>query len=154
MANIVFFEKNGCINNNKQKELLRLAGHTVTAVNLLKHRWDYEQLVDFFQGLPIPFWFNPMAPDIRDGHIDPTLITEAEALQLLISNPLLIRRPLMQIGASKIVGFDIDKLSELIELDPLTDIEHGLELKQSDFAACPAKQSSKIKCSSTPLSPK
>lgn len=153
MAKIIFFEKNGCINNNKQKELLRLAGHSITAVDLLRHTWDYDQLVDFFQGLPVPTWFNPMAPDIRDGVIDPKALTEAEALQLLLHKPLLIRRPLLQIGASKIVGFDIDTLSELIEIEPLSDVQHGLDLKQSDFTACPAKQSSKIKCSSTPACP-
>lgn len=153
MAKIIFFEKNGCINNNKQKELLGLAGHSVTAINLLTHHWDYDQLVGFFQGLPVSTWFNPMAPDIRDGRIDPNTLTEAEALQLLMHKPLLIRRPLLQIGASRIVGFDIDKLSELIELEPLNDVQRGLDLIQSDFAACPARQSSKIKCNSTPPCP-
>ncbi len=153
MAKIIFFEKTGCINNNKQKELLRLAGHTVTAVNLLTHRWDYEQLVDFFQNYPVPSWFNVMAPEIRDGLIDPKMLTEAEAMQLLIQNPLLIRRPLMQIGSSNIVGFDVEKLSELIELAPVKNIAQGLDLIQSDFGTCPAKQSTKIICDSTPSCP-
>lgn len=153
MANIIFFEKTGCINNNKQKELLRLAGHTVTAVNLLTHKWDYEQFVSFFQHQPVATWFNPMAPEIRDGLIEPDTLTEAEAMQLMLLKPILIRRPLMQIGASSNVGFDVEILSELIDLAPVNDIPLGLDLIQSDFGTCPAKQSAKIVCTSTPACP-
>jgi len=150
MTKIIFFEKTGCINNKKQKELLTLAGHTVTSVDLIKHEWDYEQLVSFFSGVPVKEWFNPMAPEIRDGKIDPEAMTEAEAMQLLMSKHILIRRPLMQIGSTNIVGFNVEKLSELISLVPVKDVSKALNLIQSDFSTCPAKEARNVKCTSEP----
>lgn len=40
MTEIIFFEKTGCVNNTKQKELLSLAGHKVIPIDILKHNWN------------------------------------------------------------------------------------------------------------------
>lgn len=150
MAKIIFFEKPGCINNTKQKELLTLAGHHVTAVNILKHKWDYEQLTEFFNGNTQSQWFNKNAPMIKNGFIDPQSMTDAELLQKMLENPLLINRPLMQIGKEKIVGFDLEKLATVISLTPISNISRGLNLMQSDFANCPITESKMLECSSEP----
>ena len=74
MARIVFYEKPGCINNVRQKKLLRQAGHTIVARNLLSENWsaDASQLQAFFAGKPVSEWFNRSAPAIKQGLISIT----------------------------------------------------------------------------------
>ena len=69
-------------------------------------------------------WFNPAAPAIKNGEIFPETLDEASAMELLMSNPILIRRPLMVIGSEKLCGFDADKVSEILEriVEPMPKI--------------------------------
>jgi nitrogenase-associated protein len=53
-------------------------------------------------------WFNRAAPRIKSGEVRPETLDSYAALDLLLQDPLLIRRPLMQrtdTGARH-VGFD------------------------------------------------
>lgn len=106
MATVVFYEKPGCANNTRQKVLLAAAGHTVWAKNLLMERWTAARLRPFFGNLPVAQWFNPSAPRVRDGEVDPARLTETEALLLMMADPLLIRRPLMEVDGECRTGFD------------------------------------------------
>ncbi len=106
MATVTFYEKPGCINNTRQKKLLVVAGHQVVALNLLTERWQPERLRPFFGKLAVRNWFNNSAPAIKQGEIEPENLTEQEALALMVKNPILIRRPLMQVGDSLMAGFD------------------------------------------------
>ncbi len=53
MVTVLFYEKPGCINNTKQKVLLKAAGHEVQAHNLLTEPWTAESLRPFFGALPV-----------------------------------------------------------------------------------------------------
>jgi len=106
MSEVIFFEKPGCINNTRQKALLATAGHRVVAYNLLSERWTAKALRPFFGTLPVAKWFNPTAPAIKDGRVVPEKLNEAQALALMLEDPLLIRRPLMQVGWRRMAGFD------------------------------------------------
>lgn len=68
MAKITFYEKPGCGNNTRQKALLIDAGHEVIARNLLTEPWTAEQLLVFFNGLPVAEWFNRAASQIGRNH--------------------------------------------------------------------------------------
>lgn len=106
MATVTFYEKPGCANNTKQKILLAAAGHTVWARNLLTERWTAARLRPFFGDLPVAEWFNLSAPRVREGALDYERVTETEALVLMLADPLLIRRPLMEVDGDCRVGFD------------------------------------------------
>ena len=140
MATVVFYEKPGCINNTKQKTLLALAGHTVDARNLLSHPWTESELISFFGDMEVPRWFNPNAPDVYNGIIDPQSYTRKSALKALIENPLLIKRPLLIIGDRSLVGFDKDLLESLIGLsqNPAPETE---TLMRENLSDCPKKAS-------------
>ena len=129
MAKVIFYEKPGCINNAKQKALLWAAGHDVTAYNLLKTPWTVVSLRPFFGNLPVTEWFNKTAPLIKSGEVVPENLDEATALELMIQYPLLIRRPLIQVGDVCRVGFDRDKIDAWIGLASPKIIE--------DFESCP-----------------
>ena len=116
MVMVIFFEKPGCINGARQKSLLRKAGHNLDVRNLLEEPWTAETLRPFFGRLPVSAWFNVTAPRIKSGEVDPEVLDEKQALDLMISDPVLIRRPLMQVGDQRRVGFDIAEVDAWIGL--------------------------------------
>lgn len=116
MAHVVFHEKPGCRNNTKQKALLQAAGHTVEARNLLTEPWTAEGLRAYFADRPVAEWFNKAAPAIKDGAVHPDRCTPEEALRLMQTDPLLIRRPLMEVEGDKRAGFDMAAVDAWIGL--------------------------------------
>ena len=128
MATVFFYEKPGCVNNTRQKKLLVAAGHQVIARNLLTENWTTERLRSFFSVLPVRDWFNYSAPAIKLGEINPENMSEQEALAVLVDNPLLIRRPLMQVDDSLMAGFNQDAVHNWIGLTGSSN--------QSDLESC------------------
>jgi nitrogenase-associated protein len=106
MATVIFYEKPGCAGNARQKRLLIDAGHEVEPRNLLTEPWTAQSLRPFFGDRPVADWFNKAAPAVKSGEIDPGSFDEDSALEALIATPLLIRRPLMQVGDRRETGFE------------------------------------------------
>jgi len=129
MATITFYEKPGCKGNLRQKALLVAAGHTVQAKSLKTEPWTADRLLAFIGKLPISAWFNQSAPAIKSGEIVPENISFEHALNLLLENPLLIRRPLMEIGEERQVGFDVAAVDAWIGLK-------NVELPEGNIEAC------------------
>jgi nitrogenase-associated protein len=127
MTTVVFFEKPGCINNTKQKKLLREAGHTVIERNLLTEGWTADRLRPFFGDKPVGEWFNRSAPAVKEGRVRPEAVDETEALALMVREPLLIRRPLMEVAGEQRAGFDPAAVDAWIGLQPRTGPEADLE---------------------------
>lgn len=121
---VVFYEKPFCAANAKQKQILRQSGCTLIERNLLEHGLDKETLRAFMGDKQVSDWFNPAAPAIKNGEIDPENLNEVQALDLLMGNPILIRRPLMIIGAEKLCGFDAQKVAEVLDryVEPMPKI--------------------------------
>jgi len=128
MAEIWFYEKPGCINNTRQKALLRQSGHQVIACNLLEEPWRQDELRKYFGELPVAQWFNRTAPAVKNGTVDPDALDEARALQLMMDDPILIRRPLMRVGVEYRVGFDNDAVREWVGLN---------DMDGEDLETCP-----------------
>lgn len=120
MAHVTFYEKPGCGGNAAQKALLVAAGHTLEARNLLRWPWTPKTLFAFLEPLPVHEWFNRAARDVKAGRIVPEALDAAAALALLLAEPLLIRRPLMEAGDGRMVGFDAARVHAWIGLGPLT----------------------------------
>jgi len=117
MTHIVFYEKPGCGGNAKQRAALEASGHTLERRDLLTAGWTRKTLLPFLQGLPIPDWFNRQAPRIKSGEITPEHLDADSALALLLSEPLLIRRPLMQRPDDmRLVGFERAEVDRFVGL--------------------------------------
>jgi len=117
MSHIVFYEKPGCGGNARQKAALR-AGHTLEVRDLLRTAWTPDTLRPFLHGQPVPDWFNRAAPRIRQGLLDPDALSADEALACLLTEPLLIRRPLMQCGPRHHLGFVTEAVHAWVGLGP------------------------------------
>lgn len=106
MTAVVFYEKPGCLTNARQKALLRAYGCELSVRDLLREPWTEARLLGFLCRLPVAHWFNPAAPRVRSGEIDPAMQDARSALKLLLEDPLLIRRPLLDTEFGKTAGFD------------------------------------------------
>lgn len=141
MTHVVFYEKPGCSGNAKQRQWLLAAGHELDVRDLLSEPWTAERLRPFFGCMSVAEWFNRNAPAVRDGLIDPSAFDESGALAALIATPLLIRRPLMQVGDSLHCGFDADAVHHWIGLGPAFRAEISGNLERCAAApgagACP-----------------
>lgn len=112
---IIFYEKPGCSGNAKQKAFLQEAGHTLEVRSLLAWPWQRETLLAFMGHIPVPAWFNRAAPRVKSGEIDPEKLDREEALQMLLEDHLLIRRPLMmRDDGQTLVGFETAALAAFL----------------------------------------
>lgn len=133
MAIVDFYEKPGCVGNAKQKMLLRTAGHVLQVHNLLTEAWTPEQLRPFFDEYPVAGWFNPTAPQIKAGEVNPQQVSADEALALMVKQPILIRRPLLRVDGRCAAGFDLKAIDAWIGLAPNSDLTQ-------DVQTCPTRQ--------------
>ena len=127
MATVDFYEKPGCVGNAKQKSLLQAVGHVVRVHNLLTEPWTPEQLRPFFGERPVAEWFNPTAPPITAGDVNPSTVSASEALALMVEQPILIRRPLLQVENHQAVGFDLIEVDAWIGLAPNSDLTQDVQ---------------------------
>ena len=110
MASILFFEKPACINGEKQKSILRAAGHDLICINILTHPWSVETLLPFVANKTVRSIMNLTAPAIKNGEIDPGKLSFERPVELMIIDPILIRRPLIVVDNQYIQGFDDKRL--------------------------------------------
>jgi len=123
---VIFYEKTGCVGNAKQRETLISEGFTIEVRSLLDEQWTRESLRPFFGDRPVADWFNDKAPDVKSGHVKPDMYTDEEALEVMILDPILIRRPLIDFNGVKCCGFD-----DYVMYDVL-----GLPKEDDDMEAC------------------
>lgn len=125
MSKVVFYEKPGCGGNARQKALLIASGHELDVRNLLAETWTAAKLRPFFADKPLLDWFNASSPRVKSGEIRPSELTRQDALAMMVEDPLLIRRPLMQVGERRESGFDHARIDSWIGLRtterPVTD---------------------------------
>lgn len=137
MATVVFYEKPGCINNTRQKAWLAASGHRVEARNLLHEPWTAMRLRVFFSTLPTAEWFNMSAPRIKAGEVQPDQLDADTALQLMLRDPLLIRRPLMEVDGECRTGFDPQEVRRWIGLAGDDGAPYSEGCPRTDNHHCP-----------------
>ena len=117
MSKVIFWEKPGCKGNAKQKEILLASGHQLDVRDLLTEPWSRVGLKQFFGDRPVSEWFNPTNPAVKSGEIVPEEVDPEDALTMMVENPLLIVRPLMQVGEERLAGFDVQEVHNWIGLN-------------------------------------
>jgi nitrogenase-associated protein len=122
---VIFYEKPGCAGNKKQKEVLSANGVDFEVKSMLSTNWDIKTLNSFFQDLSKEQIVNQFAPQIKSGEINIKKLTKEQLVELMIKEPLLIKRPLIQVNDIRICGFDIPKLNKALNLEIDTKKEIG-----------------------------
>lgn len=142
MATVHFYEKPGCVNNTRQKQLLIQAGHVLIVHDLLRQPWSGQRgkLRAFFGDTPVADWFNPSAPAVKTGEVKPEGLSKQQAIDLMVADPLLIRRPLLEVGDRRLAGFDPARLQAQLglslETPSVPDLETCPKQQQHSPKAC------------------
>jgi len=121
MTELVFYGKSGCSGNLQQQALLRGLGYRLDVRDLQGESWTAESLHPFLAARTVPEWFNLSAPRVRSGEIDIHALTGQEAMELLLAEPLLICRPLLQYGGLKQAGFAAGPVLDALQVSPGPD---------------------------------
>lgn len=136
MSTIVFYEKPGCQTNTRQKRMLEAAGHQVIARSMLTEPWTAARLREFFGDMPVADWFNAAAPAVKSGALDLQTANAAQALALMLADPLLIKRPLLEIEDRHCAGFNPAHLAARLGLHlPSETTPQGCS--RPDSPSCP-----------------
>jgi len=134
---MLFFEKPGCGNNQRQKARLHAAGHELEVRNLLAEPWSAPRLRLFFGVRPVADWFNRAAPRVKSGEICPEQLDGDTALALMLADPLLIRRPLIAADGDYTVGFDAQVMARWRVADDSAAPDEGcLRAARGDHRPC------------------
>ena len=110
-----FYEKPGCGTNRKQKAMLAAAGHEVDERNLLAEPWTERAAAGLFRrhaGREL-VQSRPRRGSNPAKSIRPALGPD-EALALMLAEPLLIRRPLIEADGRRCAGFDKEPVLSLL----------------------------------------
>jgi nitrogenase-associated protein len=140
---IAFWEKPGCMGNARQKALLATGGHEIEARSLPDHAWTREELAPFFEGLAVEDWFNISARRVKEGEVIPEALDEDGAYRFLLADPILVRRPLLEINGLKKLGFDLEWIEA--QVGPLPSTERVNRVRGEDLTSCPGEASG-VKC--------
>lgn len=140
MVRVIFYGKSTCGGNARQRAQLRASGHEVEERDLFAHPWTAASLLAFLGALPPVQWFNRSAVRVKSGEVDPDALGAEAALALLLADPRLIRRPLLEIEGRLIVGWDSAALDALIGLKPgVRPLEEACIHPAGGSCAAPAK---------------
>lgn len=115
---VTFWEKPGCKGNARQKALLLASGYKLNVKSLPDEPWTAERLHGFFNGKPVADWFNRSSPRVKSGEILPESQTPDSAINLMLADPLLIRRPLIEFNGKRCSGFEPDSMKGWIDIKP------------------------------------
>lgn len=137
MTELIFYEKASCIGNLKQQKLLRSQGFDFVVRDLIIEPWSAERLRPYFEDKPVAQWFNTTAPRVKSGELSIDNLNEAEALTLMVEDPILIRRPLLEFGDLRQSGFETGSVLKAL----------GVVLNPAEkLQDCPMQDEPAVKC--------
>ncbi|NNJ69976.1 MAG: hypothetical protein HKP10_01650 [Kiritimatiellales bacterium] len=132
MKKLLFYEKPGCQGNARQKAVLESSGYILEVKSILDEPWECDLLQSFFGDRPVTEWFNDKAPAIKQGEVDPSSFDAAGALDIMLREPILIRRPLIELDEQRMCGFD----DEVLDMLAISASPKGLEACQNTKERC------------------
>lgn len=135
---VIFYEKPGCLGAAAQKRYLLNSGIKLDVRDLLSYPWTESELLSFFSGKAIRECFNNSAPAVKSGRVVPASLQDSQALAMMLDDPILIRRPLLQHHNSRQCGFESGAVFESLGLsvadsDQLDGCVHQAGLSGEDI---------------------
>ena len=107
-----------CTTCKKARDFLDSRGLAYTELDIREHHPDATQLADFHQksGLPLRRFFNTSGQLYRGMGLSARLpdMTEEEQLQILATDGMLVRRPILVHGDTVLVGFNEQAWAEAL----------------------------------------
>jgi nitrogenase-associated protein len=108
MPKITFYVKPGETRKFDCKRLTE-KGYDVVVRDLAEETWTSALLRPYFNEKPVAEWFDPNAPKIVSGAIDPSRMNAQGALVAMSADPDLIRTPLVNFAGRCAAGLSADE---------------------------------------------
>ncbi len=106
---LTFYTYPTCSTCRKAKKWLEMKGHTLNEVHLVNETPSAERLGEIIErsGLPMKSFFNTRGKKYRELGLKETYdtLTDEERLELLASDGMLIKRPIVVSSTTVTVGF-------------------------------------------------
>jgi arsenate reductase-like glutaredoxin family protein len=83
--------------------------------DFFKKPFSREEIENLLQGRPASEMFSFRSPSFKKLGLDRDKLTEKEMLELMLKEPRLIRRPVVQIGKKVYFGADSKLLAEVLK---------------------------------------
>ncbi len=109
-----FYHKKTCSTCRKAKKFLDEQGADLELINL-DDKLSAEQLEELIGERDYRKFLNPRNALYRERNMKNQKPSRAEAIALMAEHPNLIKRPLTVLGDEIALGFDADKMQELVE---------------------------------------
>jgi arsenate reductase-like glutaredoxin family protein len=104
MKPVLFYEKPGCSTNAKQKVLLQKRGVHTGSTRSFSAVDEQRGAVELSSTQAVYRVVQSQCPCHQGNELDPTLLSETEALSLLYKNPILIKRPFISVDGHQMCG--------------------------------------------------
>jgi len=124
MPKITFYVKPGETNEFHHRSLAE-NGYDVEVRDLDAETWTPPLLRPYFANKPVAEWFNPQAPQILSGAIDPNTMHAQGALVAMTANPELIRTPLVKLDGHCGAGLTEEEWPDFLANKRLAPPDHG-----------------------------
>jgi nitrogenase-associated protein len=110
-----FFQHNDCIGNEIQKKVLNDAGFELNIFSIFDINWRAEHLYLFFKNDPVYTWFNYSAPSLENKLFDPKCIEAKDAIEFMLKDKILIKRPLIHFNGEYCAGFETELVKRMFD---------------------------------------
>lgn len=114
MPKITFYVKPGETGEFSNQQTLADKGYDVEIHEIGEETWTPPLLRPYFANKPVAEWFNPRAPQILSGAIDPNAMHAQGALVAMTANPELIRTPLVKLDGHCGAGLTEEEWPEFL----------------------------------------
>lgn len=111
-----FFQHDNCIGNEIQRKVLEDCGFNLNVYSILDIKWKPNHLYLFFKNDPVYTWFDYSAPTLEKELFDPYKVTSQEALEFMVADRKLIKRPLIHFNGEYCNGFETELVKQMLEL--------------------------------------
>lgn len=110
---VKFYHKPGCTTCVKARHFLERRGFQLYFRDLAKHRLSAAELEKLIGRRDYTNFLNTRSESFRRKKLDDHIPSRRKTIQLMSSEPNLIRRPVVVAGGRVVVGFDKDGLARL-----------------------------------------
>lgn len=113
MAKVTVYHKKGCSTCEKVIEFLEKKGHDLDLRDIENYPPPRSLLETHIDAKNVKLYLNTRSPSYRDHALKDEPPTKKGAIELMMRDPTLIKRPITVKGRVAVFGWDEDALNEL-----------------------------------------
>ena len=117
MTDIILYHYSGCSKSRAAEELLKERGIDAKVVHYLDTPLNAEQIRALLSKLNIPArqLVRTTEPAYSEMGLDNPELSEAQLIEAMVQAPILMQRPILEVGSRAAIGRPLENIIELLE---------------------------------------